>query len=115
VRRRVVLPDLHAVRRGPDGIVAVLRNAYTGETVERVADQVVAECGTEANADVYEELKGHSRNFGETDLEALASGHPQRLTDQRPDGFLMYRVGDAVAGRNIHAGMLDARRLALTL
>jgi 2,4-dienoyl-CoA reductase-like NADH-dependent reductase (Old Yellow Enzyme family) len=110
-------PDyhLHAVRRGPEGLIVELRNAFTGATVERVADQVVAESGTEANADVYEELKEFSRNVGETDLEALASGHPQRLNDQRPDVFLLFRVGDAVAGRNIHAGMLDARRLALTL
>lgn len=110
-------PDHHlqAVRRGPDGLIAVLRNAYTGESVERVTDQVVAECGTEANADVYEKLRGSSRNLGETDLEALASGKPQQLTEHRPDGFVLFRVGDAVAGRNIHAGMLDARRLALTL
>jgi hypothetical protein len=73
-------------------------------TVERVTDRVVAECGTEATTDVYEELKESSRNHGETDLEALATGKPQRLTDHRPDGYLLFRVGDAVAGRNLHAG-----------
>lgn len=99
-------PDhhLHAVRRDQGGLVAVLRNAYSGKTVERVVDQVVAECGTEPNADVYDELKESSRNGGETDLEALATGKPQHLVDRRPSGYLLFRVGDAVSGRNIHAG-----------
>jgi hypothetical protein len=110
-------PDhrLVSVARGADGLVAVLRNEYTGDTVERVVDQVVAECGTEANDEVYAELLDSSRNRGESDLEALAVGRPQQLPERRTDGPLLFRIGDAVAGRNIHAAMLDARRLALTL
>ncbi|WP_109471853.1 NADH:flavin oxidoreductase [Ornithinimicrobium cavernae] len=117
----VLTPDHHliAVRRAPDGLVAVLRNAYTRRTVERVVDQVVAECGTEPNAEVYEELRPLSRNQGETDLQALASGTPPDQSSQQDQskgqGFTLYRIGDAVAGRNIHAAMLDARRLGLTV
>jgi hypothetical protein len=58
------------------------------------------------------ELLDSSRNRGESDLEALAAGRPQQLPERRTDGPLLFRIGDAVAGRNIHAAM---RRLALTL
>lgn len=112
-------PDhqLETIRRGADGLIAVLRIAYTGETVDRDVDQVIVECGTEPNADVYDEIKTSSINRGETDLEALATrGKPQPIPDvEHEDGFLLFRIGDAVAGRNIHAAMLDARRIALTL
>ncbi|MFF3372268.1 FAD-dependent oxidoreductase [Streptomyces sp. NPDC002680] len=110
-------PDhrLREVRRGADGLVAVLRNEYTGQCVERVVDQVVVEHGTRPNDDVYLELKDASTNLGEVDLDALVAVAPQQLS-RNPDGrYQLYRIGDAVAGRDIHAAMYDARRLALSL
>jgi NADPH-dependent 2,4-dienoyl-CoA reductase/sulfur reductase-like enzyme len=110
-------PDhrLHEVRRRPDGLVAVLRNEYTGETAERTVDQVVVEHGTIPNDDVYVELQGRSSNDGESDLDALIHVRPQRLTTN-PDGrYQLFRIGDAVASRNIHAAIYDARRIALSI
>ncbi|MDQ8708111.1 FAD-dependent oxidoreductase [Streptomyces sp. LHD-70] len=110
-------PDhrLREVRRASDGLVAVLHNAYTGELVERLVDQVVVEHGTLPNDDVYLQLRDASRNLGETDLDALAAVAPQ-TTVNNPDGsYQLFRVGDAVAGRNIHAAMYDARRIALSV
>lgn len=113
----VFTPDhtLVSVRRTGDGLVATLRNLYTGDTVERTVDQVVAECGTEANSAVYDELKEFSSNAGESDLEALAQVRPQQVPEVVRGDFQLFRIGDAVAGRNIHAAMLDARRLVLTI
>lgn len=106
---------LREVRRGGDGLVAVLRNDYTGESVERVVDQVVVEHGTVPNDDVYLELKDASTNLGEVDLDAFATAAPQQLVNN-PDGrYRLYRIGDAVASRNIHAAMYDARRIALSI
>jgi len=110
-------PDhrLREVRRGSDGLVALLRNEYTCQYVERVVDQVVVEHGTLPNDDVYLELKDASTNLGEVDLDALVTVAPQRVSSN-PDGrYRLYRIGDAVAGRNIHAAMYDARRLALSV
>jgi 2,4-dienoyl-CoA reductase-like NADH-dependent reductase (Old Yellow Enzyme family)/pyruvate/2-oxoglutarate dehydrogenase complex dihydrolipoamide dehydrogenase (E3) component len=110
-------PDhrLQDVRRGPDGLVAVLRNEYTGDTVERVVDQVVVEHGTVPNDEVYLDLRDGSSNGGEVDLDAFVHAAPQRLTSNPAGSYQLFRLGDAVASRNIHAAMFDARRLALSI
>jgi hypothetical protein len=52
-----------------------------------------------------------SRNLGAVDHGALLAGRPQSLTGN-PDGlFQLFRIGDAVAHRNIHAAVYDALRL----
>jgi 2,4-dienoyl-CoA reductase-like NADH-dependent reductase (Old Yellow Enzyme family)/thioredoxin reductase len=110
-------PDhrLREVRRHPDGLVATLRNEYTGEPVQRVVDQVVVEHGTIPNDDVYVELKDRSTNYGEVDLTALVQVEPQRLVTNSAGRFQLFRIGDALASRNIHAAVYDARRIALTI
>jgi hypothetical protein len=110
-------PDhrLRRVVRSSDKLVAVLRNEYTGEDVERVVDQVVVEQGTLPNDEVYGDLTDGSTNGGALDLEAFARAQPQRLRSN-PDGrYQLFRIGDAVASRNIHAAVYDARRLALSI
>ena len=52
-------------------------------------------------------------NLGALDLHALVDVRPQAL-ERNPDGkFALYRVGDAVAGRNIHAAIYDSLRLCV--
>ena len=106
-------PDhrLTAVRRSGAGLECDLWNDYTKKTVSRVVDQVVVEHGTEPNADVYFDLVGESCNGGEVDLDALIGGRPQ----PRGPGFQLFRIGDAVASRNIHAAIYEARRLCKDL
>lgn len=89
--------------------VAVLRNEYTLEEEERLVDQVVVEYGTLPVDELYSALRGASRNHGVTDLRALSENRPQPVNGA--DGFALYRIGDAVAGRNIHAAIHDAARL----
>jgi N-methyl-L-proline demethylase len=109
-------PDhrLREVRRHRDGLEAVLRNEYTGESVQRVIDQVVIEHGTIPNDDVYIELKDQSINYGEVDLDALIQVKPQQLTTNPRGRYLLFRIGDALASRNIHSAIYDARRIALS-
>jgi NADPH-dependent 2,4-dienoyl-CoA reductase/sulfur reductase-like enzyme len=109
-------PDhrLREIRRSADGLVAILHNEYTGDFVERTVDQVAVEHGTLPN-DVYTELKPRSTNGGELDLEAFSRVDPQTLVSN-PDGrYRLIRIGDAVASRNIHAAIFDARRVALSV
>lgn len=89
--------------------VAVLRNEYTLEEEERLVDQVVVEYGTLPVDELYFALREASRNGGEIDLRALSEGRPQPESGQ--SGFALYRIGDAVSGRNIHAAIYDAARL----
>lgn len=110
----VMTPNMRLMRVSQEGnaLIAVLRNEYTLTEEERLVDQVVAEHGTLPRAELYFALKPFSSNRGETDLRALAAGKPQELV-RNPEGrFRLYRVGDAVASRNIHAAIYDSLRLA---
>ena len=110
----VLSPDIRLRRVYAEGnrVVAVLRNEYTLEEEEREVDQVVCEHGTLPNDDLYFDLKPHSTNRGEVDLDALVAGRPQTLRTNAEGRFQLFRVGDAVASRNIHAAIYDSLRLA---
>ena len=110
-------PDrrLRSVERDGNRLRAVLRNEYTDEEETRVVDQVVVEHGTLPAAELFHELAPLARNEGELDLEALIAGRPQAVASN-PDGeFMLFRVGDAVASRNIHAAIYDSLRLCKEL
>jgi N-methyl-L-proline demethylase len=102
---------LISVARDGNRLVATLGSPYGTRTETRTVDQVVVEHGTLPLADVYFELKPHSINRGAVDYPALKVG-PVPSGQQ---GFRLFRIGDAVASRNIHAAIYDALRLASSL
>ncbi|MEQ8586136.1 MAG: NADH:flavin oxidoreductase [Thalassobaculaceae bacterium] len=100
-----------AVRRSGNGLIARIGSDYSDRIEEREVDQVVVEHGTLPLDEVYFDLKPRSRNGGEVDYGALIDGRPQNVS-RNPDGdFQLFRIGDAVASRNIHAAIYDAIRL----
>ena len=113
--RLTINSRLLAVRRDGNALVATVGSDYGDRREERVVDQVVVEHGTLPVDDLYHELKPLSVNRGEIDLRALLGGAPQTLV-RNPDGaFRLFRIGDAVSSRNIHAAVYDALRLAKDL
>jgi hypothetical protein len=108
-----ITPDtrLARVTRSGNRLAAELRNTYNDARVTREVDQVIGDYGTVPNTSLYDELKALSRNLGELDLDALAAGLPQAIDCNPTGAFFLYRIGDAWAGRNIHAAMLDAMRV----
>ena len=111
----VLTPDVRLVSVRPRGnaLEARLRNVYSGETSLRTVNQVVVEHGTVPAAELFHALETRSGNHGRTDLDALARGAPQPLG---PAGtFSLFRVGDAVASRNIHAALYDSLRICKDL
>jgi pyruvate/2-oxoglutarate dehydrogenase complex dihydrolipoamide dehydrogenase (E3) component len=109
--RFTVLRRLRAVRRTPDGLVVTFGVDETDYAEEQVYDAVVAEMGTRPVTEVYDALVAGSRNGGEIDLEDLMALRPQAVVRNPDGGYQLFRIGDAVAGRNVHAAMLDAARL----
>lgn len=105
---------LVAVRRDGNMLVAVLASDFEkGWRTERRVQQVVVEHGTAPNDDLYRALKPASRNLGAVDYERLVAGGTV-FPERNPHGrFTLYRIGDAVASRNIHAAIYDAVRLTL--
>lgn len=96
-------------RRG-NRIAAIFRDDYTKEFSERLADQVVIDNGSTPVDDLYFALKPHSANLGAVDYQALIAVKRQQQV-RNPDGkFQLFRIGDAVASRNIHAAIYDGHR-----
>ena len=108
-----LLPDhrLLGVRREGNGLVATLWNEYGRLRIERRVAQVVVERCTLPADEPFQALRAGAGNLGEVDLEALLALRPQPDTD----GYQLFRVGDAVAARDLHAALLDANRLARAL
>lgn len=103
---------LAEVERHGNRLRARLVHEYGGPYQLREVDLVVAECGTEPMPALFQALKPHSVNRGVTDLDATTNALPQPHAGQ---GMRLYKVGDAVASRDIHAALLDALRLSKDL
>jgi NADPH-dependent 2,4-dienoyl-CoA reductase/sulfur reductase-like enzyme len=103
---------LAAVRRAGNALSAELGSDYGGARQQRTVDQVVVNNGTRPLDDLYLALRPLSSNAGEVDYAALAAGRPQAVR-RNPEGrFRLFRIGDAVASRNIHAAVYDGLRFA---
>jgi 2,4-dienoyl-CoA reductase-like NADH-dependent reductase (Old Yellow Enzyme family) len=113
--RGVVITQMQRVRkleRRGNKIAATIWSAYADADIgERLVDQVVVENATLPLADLYFALKEESQNRGEVDYDALIAGKPQALRTNPSGKFQLFRIGDAVASRNIHAAIYDAFRL----
>ena len=110
-------PDrkLIAVRRAGNRLVAELSNVFTRQVETREVDQVVVEHGTAPSDALYFELCDGSANGGATDYQALIAGEPQPYEKSSDGTFRLYRIGDAMASRNIHAAIYDSLRLCKNL
>jgi len=115
-KRRVVTTlayRLRRVQRAPDGrLLATLYSEYARHEVTRSVDQVVVEHGTLPNDELYYDLVPGSANGGAVDYPALLAGQPQPFDG---DGYRLFRVGDAVTSRNIHAAIFDSLRLCAAI
>ncbi|PWL18331.1 N-methylproline demethylase [Falsochrobactrum shanghaiense] len=104
---------LHGVTREGGRLAAHLVNEYSQSARTRIVDHVVVEHGTLPNDDLYFGLIPYSVNLGELDLQAFIDIKPQGLRRNENGRFQLFRIGDAVAGRNIHAAIYDAARLCM--
>ncbi|MCL9783378.1 NADH:flavin oxidoreductase [Vibrio sp. S4M6] len=106
---------LDKVYREGESLIAVLENEYTGQKEERVVDQIVIENGTRPNESLYYELKADAINKGQIDNEALFAARAQPVLEQETHGMILWRLGDCVSQRNVHAAIYDALRLCKDL
>lgn len=111
-----ITPDtrLLGLKRDGNAITAAFSNGYARDRSERRVQQVVVEQTTQPTDAPYRALLTQSRNLGELDIDALLEGRPQDLAGNPAGRFRLFRVGDAVAARDIHAAILDANRLCRT-
>jgi 2,4-dienoyl-CoA reductase-like NADH-dependent reductase (Old Yellow Enzyme family)/thioredoxin reductase len=106
---------LLSVGRQGNKLAVRLGSDYSRRSQERLVDQVVVEHATLPLDELYFALKEASSNRGEVDYQALLAGRPQALRSNPQGGYQLFRIGDAVASRNIHAAIYDALRLCKDL
>lgn len=107
---------LVSVERGEDGLRATLTSPYCDDVNETLSvDRIIVEHGTAPLDELYFELKPLSSNLGELDIDAFIAIAPQRKRTHPEGRFQLFRIGDAVASRNVHAAVYDGLRLALGL
>ena len=102
---------LLGLRREGNKLAARVGSDYGDWAEERLVDQVVVEHGTLPLDALYFALKDLSRNRGEVDHRALIAGRSQEIATNPEGRFRLFRIGDAVSSRNIHAAIYDALRL----
>ncbi len=102
---------LERLERRGNAVAAIFFDDYGKRRIVKEADQIVVEHGSTPVDELYFELKPGSINLGEVDHRALLANRPQTIV-RNPDGrYRLFRIGDAVASRNIHAAVYDAVRL----
>jgi len=108
-----ILRELKRIEKNTDGTFTAFLGMEDEKWEEsRIVNSVVAETGTDAVSDVYDELVSLSSNGGEVLIEALINGQPQTSV-RNPDGkFQLFRIGDAITSRGIHSAILDASRVS---
>jgi NADPH-dependent glutamate synthase beta subunit-like oxidoreductase len=111
-----VLRLLKSVSKNDDGTFTVELGMEDEAWVEtRIVDAVIAETGTDATSDVYDELIANSSNGGEVNIEALLAGKPQTAVRNPGGRYQVFRIGDAISSRNVHTAMLDANRICRSI
>lgn len=106
---------LVAIEKEGNTLIAVIGSDYSERQDRCSVDQIVIEHGTLPLDDLYYDLKPLSRNLGALDMDALTAGRPQNIERNDAGAFMLYRIGDAVASRNIHAAIYDALRLCMAV
>ena len=104
---------LSSVEKSGNALLATLLHELTGKTLRLEADSIVADQGTVPADDLFQDLRGASANDGVTDHHALLRGRPQPALEE--EGYALFRIGDALASRNVAAAMFDALRLCSRL
>jgi 2,4-dienoyl-CoA reductase-like NADH-dependent reductase (Old Yellow Enzyme family)/thioredoxin reductase len=78
-------------------------------------DQVFLNYGVKPLNELYFNLIPYSKNEGEVDYNKFINGEEQNIIKNKNNKFNLYRIGDAVSSRNIHAAIFDALRLVINL
>jgi 2,4-dienoyl-CoA reductase-like NADH-dependent reductase (Old Yellow Enzyme family) len=109
--RLTLLHQLTGIEKRGGRLAVTLRVEDSHKTSTRMVDTVVIEHGTKPDTDLYDSLAPLSINHGEIVVPDLLALRPQSAVHNTDGRFVLYRIGDAVASRNIHAAILDAYRL----
>ena len=78
-------------------------------------DQIFLNYGIKPLDELYFNLVPLSKNEGEINYDKLIKGEQQNIIKNNNNKFNLYRIGDAISSRNIHAAIYDALRLLVNI
>ena len=78
-------------------------------------DQIFLNYGIKPLDELYFNLVPLSKNEGEVNYDKLIQGEQQNIIKNNNNKFNLYRIGDAISSRNIHAAIYDALRLLVNI
>ena len=93
----------------------MISSDYSERIEKKKTSQVVVEHGTLPNDDLYFALKEDSINQGIIDYKSLVAGNLKEIYKNKQGNYFLYRVGDAISSRNIHAAIYDSIRICKDL
>ena len=96
-------------------MLAIIGSDYSKKTERKKTSQIVVEHGTIPNTELYFDLKKLSKNLGSIDYSSLIKGKLNQKVKNKDGQFFLYRVGDAISSRNIHAAIYDSLRICKDL
>jgi len=95
---------------------AVIGSDYDGQFKHNSTyDQIFLNYGVKPLDELYFNLVSLSKNEGEVSYAKFIKGEQQNIIKNKNNKFNLYRIGDAVSSRNIHAAIYDALRLVINL
>src|SRR6185369_1344384 len=109
--RMTLLHQLIGIEKLQGRLAVTLHVEDAYSTTTRLVDTVVIEHGTTPDTDLYHTLAPASINHGDINIPDLLALRQQSARHNPHGRFVLYRIGDAVTSRNIHAAILDAYRL----
>tara|TARA_Y100000590_G_scaffold452060_1_gene594520 strand:+ start:2236 stop:4275 length:2040 start_codon:yes stop_codon:yes gene_type:complete len=102
---------LKGVKKRGNRLVVSISSDYSDKTETKEISQVIVEHGTTPIDALYFELKKNSVNQGIIDYKSLIKGDFNEIAKNPKGNYHLYRVGDAVSSRNIHAAIYDSLRI----
>jgi len=103
---------VRVVERDGDDLRVEIGSDHSQVRHERWFDHVIVDHGTSPLQDLYFDLRPGSSNRGAVDYDALIHGHAQTAIRNPAGSYQLFRIGDAVEGRDIHAAVFDGLRFA---
>ncbi len=108
--------DLRLVGVSPEGnrLRARFTHEYSARESTRDYDRIIVDVGTVPDDALFEALAAGAVNHGQTDQASLLSGARQPSLEGvhgASGRYALFRIGDCVSARGMHAAALDAARL----
>ena len=106
---------LKTIETDGNRLSVILGSDYTNKIEKKKTSQIIIEHGTLPNSELYFELKKESKNLGEIEYNSLIKGKLKEKINNKDGKYFLYRVGDAISSRNIHASIYDSLRICKDL